>query len=84
MTGGWHPSHHARRGVPIRRTTSALISTRTGAASMPANTADPGADARRSPRTARRVGHLAQAVGGHLEYADPVGGAEAVLGGRRM
>ena len=28
-----------------------------------------------------RVGDLAQAVGGHLEHADLVGGAEAVLGG---
>ena len=74
----------ARRGVPRPEgTTSAWISTRIGRVpSTPANTAEPGVEASRSPRnssdglaTSRRPSD------GHLEHADLVGGAEAVLGG---
>ena len=73
----------ARRGVPSPEgTTSAWISTRIGRVpSTPAKTADPGAG--RQPVAEEQlggVGDLAQAVGGHLEHADLVGGAEAVLG----
>ena len=73
----------ARRGVPSPDgTTSAWISTRIGRVpSTPANTAEPG---RRGQPVAEEqlggVGDLAQALGRHLEDADLVGGAEAVLG----
>ena len=73
----------ARRGVPSPDgTTSAWISTRIGRVpSTPANTAEPGVEA--DPVAQEQlggVGDLAQALGRHLEHADLVGRAEAVLG----
>ena len=47
---------------------------------MPANTAAPGVDACAiAEKQLGRIGDLAQALGHHLEHADLVGGAEAVL-----
>ena len=73
----------ARRGVPRPDgTTSAWISTRIGRVpSTPANTAEPGVEASAvAEEQLGGVGDLAQALRGHLEHADLVGGAEAVLG----
>ena len=74
----------ARRGVPSADgATSAWISTSIGRVpSTPAKTAEPGLDAVTvAEEQLGRVGHLAQAFGCHLEHADLVGGAEAVLDG---
>ena len=61
--------------------TSAWTSTSSGRLpSSVAATATPGAPSESASRNAaRRIGHLAQPVGGHLEDADLVGRAEAVL-----
>ena len=74
----------ARRGVPSEEgATSAWISTSSGRVpSMPANTQAPETWPRRSPEEqGRGVGDLRQAAVGHLEHADLVGRAEAVLDG---
>ena len=72
----------ARRGVPSADgATSAWISTRIGRVpSMPANTAVPGrAAVAVAQEQRRRVLDLLQPVMAHLEHADLVGRAEAVL-----
>ena len=72
----------ARRGVPSGEgATSAWISTSTGRVpSMPAKTAAPAdAAAPLGEEQGGRVGDLVQAAVGHLEHADLVGRAEAVL-----
>ena len=74
----------ARRGVPsVVGATRAWISTRSGRApSTPANTAAPGLGGAVATGQEQRRGvrHLGEAAAGHLEHADLVGRAEAVLG----
>ena len=73
--------HRAARRAAGLGASSACTSTSTGRVpSSPANTALPGdVAAPLGEEQRRRVGDLGQAALGHLEHADLVGGAEAVL-----